>query len=339
MVFTDRINADNPTPALGEIESTNPCGEQPLLPYESCTLGSIDVAKFAATEAPALPAADIDWDRLAATVGLAVQFLDDVIEINHYPSDAIRDVTRSTRKIGLGIMGFADLLFQLRIPYGSDEALHWADRLMRFIAHHANRASVTLAEQREPFPAWPESIYAPDGPRYRNATRTTIAPTGTLSIIAGCSSGIEPAYGLSFLRRHYLSDDDPSKLTEFTETNQIFRAVAQHEGWWSEDLEQHLLHGGALASWKDAPDEARAVFVTAHEVPPESHVRMQAAFQRHVDNAVSKTINFPRQATPGQIEQAYLLAWREGCKGITVYRDRSKPNQVLSRRESEMDLS
>ena len=339
LIFSDRINADNPTPALGAIESTNPCGEQPLLPYESCTLGSIDVSKLSLSQDLAAPSTDLDWGRLGQTVDLAVRLLDNVIDVNHYPSDAIHDRTLSTRKIGLGIMGFADLLFKLRVPYSSEDALAWADRLMRFIAQRANDQSQALAVDRGVFLAWQDSIYAPDGPRYRNATRTTIAPTGTLSIIAGCSSGIEPVYGLSFLRRHYLSEDDPSSLTELTDSNRIFRAVASSEGWWSAELEDHLLHGEPLSDWPAAPAEACSVFVTAHEIDPEWHVRMQATFQRHVDNAVSKTINFRRDATSDEIGQAYSLAWREGCKGITVYRDQSKAHQVLSRRESEMDLS
>ncbi len=339
LVFSDRINADNPTPALGDIESTNPCGEQPLLPYESCTLGSIDISKFSLDQDLATPVSDLDWDRLGETVDLAIRLLDNVIDVNRYPSNAIRDRTLSTRKVGLGVMGFADLLYRLRCPYNSENALAWADRLMRFISQRANAQSQALGATRGPFLAWPESIYAPDGPRYRNATRTTIAPTGTLSIIAGCSSGIEPAFGLSFLRRHHLSEDDPNSLTEIPDTNRVFRAVALEEGWWSAELEDHLLHGEPLSEWTDAPSEARSVFVTAHEIGPEWHIRMQATFQRHVDNAVSKTINFPRDATTDDIGRAYLLAWQEDCKGITVYRDRSRAHQVLSRRESEMDLS
>ncbi len=339
VVFSDRINADNPTPALGPIESTNPCGEQPLLPHESCTLGSINVSRFVAGAGTLEePAAELDWERLGSTIDTAVQFLDDVIDTNHYPSERIADVTRSTRKIGLGVMGFADLLYRLRLPYDSQEALDCADGLMQFVAERANQASARLGRERGTFLAWPESIYAPDGPTFRNATRTTIAPTGTLSIIASCSSGVEPIFALAFIRRHYLDEDDPSALTELTEVNPIFRAIATAQGWWSDDLQAALLHGGSLGERSDAPADAKRVFVTAHDIAPEWHVRMQATFQRHVDNAVSKTINFPRDASADEIAGAYRLAWREGCKGITVYRDRSQPNQVLSRRESELDL-
>ena len=337
LVFGDRINADNPTPQLGPIESTNPCGEQPLLAHESCTLGSIDVSKFCFESDLAAVASDLDWERLGTAVDLATRFLDDVIDVNSYPSPEITERTMSTRKIGLGIMGFADLLYRLRVPYDSEQALGWAQRVMRFVRERANAASIRLGAERGTFPAWHGSIYGPDGPGYRNATRTTIAPTGTLSLIAGCSSGIEPVYALAFERRHYLDDDDPNALTRLIELNPVCRAVGEAEGWWSDELADHLLHGKALADW-DVQDDARRIFVTAHDVAPSWHVRMQAAFQQHVDNAVSKTINFPRQAERDAVADAYLLAWREGCKGITVYRDQSKPDQVLSRRESEMDL-
>ena len=338
LIFRDRINADNPTPQLGPIESTNPCGEQPLLAHESCTLGSIDVSKFCLEDEDlAAVASDLDWERLSTTVDLATRFLDDVVDVNSYPSPEINDRTLSTRKIGLGIMGFADLLFRLRVPYDSEEALGWAERVMCFVRERANDTSIELGAERGTFPAWPESIYSPEGPGYRNATRTTIAPTGTLSLLAGCSSGIEPVYALAFERRHYLDDDDPNALTRMVEVNPVCRTVGESEGWWSEELADQLLHGRSLADY-DLPDEVRRVFVTAHEIAPSWHVRMQATFQRQVDNAVSKTINFPREAERETIGDAYLLAWREGCKGITVYRDQSKPDQVLSRRESEMDL-
>jgi len=363
LVFLDRINRDNPTPALGAIEATNPCGEQPLLPYESCNLGSLNLSRFvrrvegAATEvrgaladgrtrrngrAPrdrssaSSPQYEVDWDALAAAIPLAVRFLDDVIDANRYPIPQIDEMTKRTRKVGLGVMGWADLLFHLRIRYDSEEALALAERMMSFIQEHADRASAQLAEERGTFPAWAGSVYDPKtrheraGPKYRNATRTTIAPTGTLSIIADCSGGIEPVFALAFMRQHYLDRSDPSKVAQLPEVNRIFRETAEDEGFYSEGLVAHLARGGSLAERDDVPAWAKDVFRASQEIDPDWHVRMQAAFQRHTDNAVSKTINFRRDATVDDIERAYLLAFREGCKGITVYRDGSRERQVLS---------
>ena len=323
LVFLDRINRDNPTPQLGAIESTNPCGEQPLLPYESCTLGSINVAAFVRDR-------DLDWPALGEAVDIAVRFLDDVITVNRYPSPEIERATLSTRKIGLGIMGFADLLIALGLPYDCTDALAQAERLGAFVQKRANAASEALGAERGAFPAWQGSIFDPGGPRYRNATRTTIAPTGTLSIIAGCSSGIEPVYALAYVRQHYLDGADPQRRTPITEVHPAVRARAEREGWWSAPLHEHLLHGGALRDWPQAPPQAGRVLVTAHDVGWPWHVRMQAAFQRHVDNAVSKTINFPHASTADDVHSAFVLAWREGCKGITVYRNGSREEQVLS---------
>ena len=347
LVFLDRINRDNPTPQLGRIEATNPCGEQPLLPYESCNLGSINLSRFVTDSAPAATRARngkratyaspvLDWDALGDAIPVCVRFLDDVIEQNRYPIPQIDEMTKQTRKIGLGVMGWADLLFTLRIRYDSDEAIELAARVMSFIQDGADRASIALADERGVFPAWHGSVYDPasgdgrGGPRYRNSTRTTVAPTGTLSIIADCSGGIEPAFALAFMRQHYLDRKDPSKATRLPEVNRTFRAVAETEGFYSEGLIAYLAEGGALAERDDVPAWAQDVFRTSHDIDPEWHVRMQAAFQRHTDNAVSKTINFRNDATVADVETAYMLAYREGCKGITVYRDGSRDHQVLS---------
>ncbi len=333
LVFLDRINRDNPTPALGPMESTNPCGEQPLLPYESCNLGSLNLARFAlASKTGAGDGAGIDWDGLAQAIALAVRFLDDVIEINNYPVEAIDSMTKTTRKIGLGVMGFADLLFQLDIAYDSEAALDLAGKLMALIRQHADAASEALAAERGVFPAWEQSIYGPQGANrpLRNSTRTTVAPTGTLSIIAGCSGGIEPAFALAFTRQHFLDPKQPDQTLKLNEVNPIFAAAARGAGFYSDDLIDFLAQGGDLRDREDVPDAAKRRFVTAHDIAPEWHVRMQAAFQACIDNAVSKTINFPRSATVEEVAAAYRLAFDQGCKGITIYRDGSRAGQVLS---------
>jgi len=353
LVFLDRVNRDNPTPQLGRIEATNPCGEQPLLPYESCNLGSLDVSKFVRQE-PATPASqregrrgpvpssqfpvpsgDVDWEGLAEVIPLCVRFLDDVIDMNLYPMPEIERMTKLTRKIGLGVMGWADLLFRLGIPYDSVQALSLGERLMTFIQEHADRASEELARERGVFPTWKGSTYEKAGLRLRNATRTTVAPTGTLSIIADCSAGIEPVFALAFVRQHFLDSKDPGRVTQLSQVDKCFEEVARREGFQSTELIQELAQVGSLKALsasrrRSIPAPVRRVFVTAHDISPEWHVRMQAAFQRHTDNAVSKTINFPEAATPDDVEKAYLLAYREGCKGITIYRDRSREMQVLS---------
>jgi ribonucleoside-diphosphate reductase alpha chain len=333
LVFIDRVNADNPTPHLGLIEATNPCGEQPLLPYESCNLGSLDLSRFvkAAGKGP-LAGLDVDWDALAATIPVCVRFLDDVIDVNRYPIPEIAEMTRKTRKIGLGVMGWADLLFQLRIPYDSEEALKLGERMMAFIQEKADAASEELARERGVFPAWEESTYAKGRGkrRLRNSTRTTVAPTGTLSIIADCSGGIEPVFSLAFTRQHFLDPKQPRTPVKMTEVNKHFERAAREGGFHSKKLIDALAAGASLRDQPKVPDWAKRVFVAAHDVSPECHVRMQAAFQRHTDNAVSKTINFPEDATTDDVEKAYLLAYREGCKGITIYRDKSREMQVLS---------
>lgn len=349
IVFLDRINRDNPTPLLGRIEATNPCGEQPLLPYESCNLGSLNLLKFVretartrarsrngANGVRSKPAVEIDWDALAAAIPVAVRFLDNVIEQNKYPIPEIEAMTKQTRKIGLGVMGWADLLFALRIRYDSEEAIDLAGQVASFIQQHADAASEALAKERGTFPAWPGSVYDPaagdprGGHRYRNSTRTTIAPTGTLSIIADCSGGIEPAFALAFMRQHFLDRDNPSQVTQLPEVNRTFASVAREEGFGSDELMTFLAEGGELGEREDVPQWAKNIFRTSHDIAPEWHVRMQAAFQRHTDNAVSKTINFRHDSTVDDIERAYMLAYREGCKGITVYRDGSRHLQVLS---------
>jgi ribonucleoside-diphosphate reductase alpha chain len=315
LVFIDRVNATQPTPALGAIEATNPCGEQPLLPFESCTLGSLNLARFAA-------AGDVDWPRLGAAIRDAVVFLDDVIEANHYPLPEIEAATKATRKIGLGVMGWADLLVDLGLPYDSEPALALAGRVAAVLERESLAASEELARVRGPFPAWPGSRWQVAGHApLRNATTTTVAPTGTLSIIAGCSSGIEPLYALAY-ERHVLDGE------VLPEVHPGFRRAAEAHGVWSEALAARLL-GGAGVEAAGLPAEVAACFATAHAVSVEGHVRMQAAFQRHVHAAVSKTINLPRQAAPADVQRAYRLAYDLGCKGITVYRDGSREGQVL----------
>ncbi len=321
IVFLDEINRHNPTPQLGRIESTNPCGEQPLLPYESCNLGSINLARM--VDSSATPAA-IDYERLGHIVRLAVRFLDDVIEVNEFPLPEIRDRTLATRKIGLGVMGFADMLLQMRIPYNSEEAISTAEAVMEFISDEADRASLELALQRGAFPSFEGSIYDTNGrTAYRNASRTTIAPTGSLSILANCSSGIEPIFALTYVRRILDRED-------FLEVNPYFEEEARARGFYSEQLMRSLAQGLPLSGIEDIPDDVKQTFVCAYDISPEWHVRMQAAFQRHTDSAVSKTVNFPSSATREDVANVYLQAFEQKLKGITIYRDGSRIDQVLS---------
>jgi ribonucleoside-diphosphate reductase alpha chain len=326
IVFIDRINDSNPTPHLGKIESTNPCGEQPLLPYESCNLASINLSKMTKKKGTSF---EIDYSKLAQTVKTAVRFLDNVIDVNKFPLPQIEEMTKKTRKIGLGIMGFADMLVMLGVPYNSPEALEIAGELMRFINEEALKASVELGQERGVFPAFKGSIYdVPGGSRVRNATRTTIAPTGTLSMIAGCSSGIEPLFALSYTKT--VLDGTP-----FVEVNPYFKEAAVKGGFYSDDMMKKLAEGAHLGDIEGVPEKVRGVFVTAHEITPEWHVKMQAAFQQSTDNAVSKTINFPHEATRKDVARAYMLAYEEGLKGITIYRDRSRDSQVLTTGKKE----
>ena len=321
VVFIDEINRHNPTPKLGKIESTNPCGEQPLLPFESCNLGSINLSKMVMYKDGQ---SYVDYDKLSQTVKLAVHFLDDVIEVNQFPLPEIAEMTKTTRKIGLGIMGFADMLIQLGIPYNSEQGLVVAKEIAHFISEEADKASIELAQERGAFPAFQESIYdIPDSPRFRNASRTTIAPTGSLSIIANCSSGIEPLFALSYVR-HILEGE------EFVEVNPYFEEAAKTGGFYSPDLMKQLAEGKRLKDVEEVPEEIKELFVTSHDISPEWHVRMQAAFQKFTDSAVSKTVNFPTEATPDDVAKVYMLAYQEGLKGITIYRDRSRESQVLT---------
>ncbi|MFO7773115.1 MAG: vitamin B12-dependent ribonucleotide reductase [Dehalococcoidia bacterium] len=321
VVFIDEINRHNPTPKLGKIESTNPCGEQPLLPFESCNLGSINLSKMVMHKDGQ---AEIDYGKLSQTVKLAVRFLDDVIEVNQFPLPEIAEMTKTTRKIGLGVMGFADMLIELGIPYDSEQALAVAEGVAGFISEEADRGSIELAQERGVFPAFQGSIYdVADGHRFRNASRTTIAPTGSLSIIANCSSGIEPLFALSYVR-HILEGE------AFIEVNPYFEDMAKGGGFHSPDLMKQLAEGKKLRDVKGVPEETKRLFVTAHDISPEWHVRMQAAFQKFTDSAVSKTVNFPYDATPEDVAKVYMLAYQAGLKGITIYRDRSRESQVLT---------
>jgi len=315
IVFIDRINSMNPTPKKGEIESTNPCGEQPLLPYESCNLGSINLARI-------VKDSEIDYRKLKKLVWKSVHFLDNVIDVNKYPIQKIADTTRSNRKIGLGVMGWADMLIQMSVPYNSDKAIQLAEEVMGFIQREGKNASAALAEERGVFPNYPESIY--DGKiKQRNATVTTIAPTGTLSILAGCSSGVEPLFAVSFVRT-------VMEGTKLLEVNPYFEKVAKERGFWSRELMEKIAEQGSLQGFQEIPEDVREVFLTAHDISPMEHIAMQAAFQKYVDNAVSKTVNFSHSATTKDVEDVYLFAYDLGCKGVTVYRDGSREEQVLS---------
>lgn len=319
VLFLDRINRDNPTPQVGEIESTNPCGEQPLLPFESCNLGSINLSNMVRDGA-------LDWERLERTVQAGVHFLDNVIDMNCYPLPEIESMTKGNRKIGLGVMGFADMLIKLGIPYDSAQAIGMAQRVMECIQQEARQASRDLALQRGPFPHFEGSLLEGQWDTMRNATVTTIAPTGSLSIIAGVSSGIEPIFALAF-SRNVLGG------TELMEVNPLFLEFAKREGFYSEELIPEIINTGNLGDIDGVPERIKRLFVTAHQISPEYHIRMQAAFQRYTDNAVSKTVNLPHEATTDDVRDVYRLAFQLGCKGVTIYRDRSRGSQVLTKEQ------
>jgi ribonucleoside-diphosphate reductase alpha chain len=316
LVFLDEINRRNPTPGVGRIEATNPCGELPLLPYESCNLGSINLARMVDDNG-------FDWDKLAETIHWGIRFLDNVIQVNRFPLRQIREITYGNRKLGLGVMGFADLLIRLGIPYPSPEALFLAEKLMLFFHQQSLTASAKLAEERGVFPNFSRSIYARKNLRLRNATVNTVAPTGTISIIAGCSSGIEPLFAVCFVR-NVLGG------TRFFEVNPFFEEIARKKGFYSKELIAQIAHFGSLKNIPGIPAGIKKIFLTAFDVHPWQHLKIQAAFQKHSDNSVSKTINLPNEATVEEVRKIYLLAYKLKLKGITIYRYGSKEDQVLS---------
>lgn len=319
IIFLDRLNRDNVTPTQGEFESTNPCGEQPLLPYESCNLGSINLVKMLRKT---LTGYEFDFRLLGETVETAVHFLDNVIDANNYPLEKIAETTRASRKIGLGVMGWADALLMLEITYGSDEAVALAEKVMGYINNAGRGASSKLAKERGSFPLFSVSTLK-DGPEMRNATITTIAPTGTLSIIAGCSSGVEPVFAYAYIRN--IMDG-----TELIEANPILTAELKERGLYKKEILEQIIKAGTISKCTDLPEDMRKVFVCSHDIKPIDHIRMQAAFQKYTDNAVSKTVNFPNSATKNDVREAYILAYKTGCKGITIYRDGSRDEQVLN---------
>jgi ribonucleoside-diphosphate reductase alpha chain len=335
VMFLDKMNFGNPITKVGLYESTNPCGEQPLLPYESCNLGSINLSKMVravvdSSDPTTMYRCEIDWDKLEITVKKAVHFLDNVIEANKYPLPEIENNTKANRKIGLGVMGWADMLIQLKIPYNSSEAVALAERMMSFIEEKAHQTSSQLAQERGNFPNWEKSVYYEKQVPMRNSTVTTIAPAGTISIIAGCSSGIEPLFAVSYIRT--VMDN-----TKMVEINPFFQKEAQERGFYSEMLMEKIAEKDSIKEFEEIPGDVKKIYVTSHDTAPEWHVRHQAGFQKYTDNAVSKTINLPNQATVEDVETAYKLAYELGCKGVTIYRDGSREEQVLSTKKEKIE--
>lgn len=320
IIFLDRINRDNVIPEVGEIESTNPCGEQPLLPYESCNLGSINLSLMLTNQGSG---PEVDFKKLGSTVRKAVHFLDNVIDVNKYPLSEIDEMTKGSRKIGLGVMGWADMLCKLSIAYNSQQALNLAEKIMHFIQEESRKASIELAEKKGVFPFYDKSIYKELGVKMRNATTTTIAPTGTLSIIAGVSSGIEPLFAVSYIRN--VMDND-----ELVEVNPLFKEIAMLDGFYSDELMRSVAKKGSITDFPEIPKAVQQIFVTAHDISPEWHVKMQAAFQKYTDNAVSKTVNLCHDATRDDVREVFELAYKTYCKGVTIYRDGSREMQVLN---------
>ncbi|MGC8977050.1 MAG: adenosylcobalamin-dependent ribonucleoside-diphosphate reductase [Candidatus Ratteibacteria bacterium] len=320
IIYIDEIERCNPTPKIGKIESTNPCGEQPLLPYESCNLGSINLTKI-------IENGKINWEKLERIIEISVRFLDDVIDVNNYPIPEIERITKANRKIGLGIMGWADLLLELKIPYGSQESFILAEELMKFINEKAFEYSVLLGREKGSFPNFEKSIYYGKIDALRNATRTTIAPTGSISIIANCSSGIEPIFGVAFIRNIL-------EGTKFLEINPVFEKIAKEEGFLSSSVLKEIIKTGSLKNVNGVPEEYKKIFLTALDIPPIFHLKMQSIFQKYTDNAVSKTVNLPFEATIEDVKEIFINGWKLKCKGITVFRYGSKEKQVLSYGES-----
>lgn len=326
MIFIDRINEDNPTPHIGKIDATNQCGEQPLLPYEACNLGSIVLSRMLKTGADGRKM--IDWAKLEKSVRTAVHFLDNTIEMNKYPLKQIEEINKGNRKIGLGVMGFADMLIQLGISYKSQQALEVAEKVMKYIQDVSHNESCNLAKRRGNFKNFPGSVYDQKGIRYmRNATVTTIAPTGTTSIIANCSSGIEPIFALVYVRKNWL---DNSKEDEIVEIHPLFQQVAKERWFYSKELMEEVAVCGSIQEIKGIPQDVKDLFVTAHDIDPRFQVKMQAVFQKYTDNAVSKTVNMKKESTVDDVKDVYMLAYETGCKGITIYRDSSRDKQVFN---------
>ncbi len=317
IVFIDEINRHNPTPLIGMIESTNPCGEQPLLPYESCNLGSVNLSRMFDERG------DVDWERFRRVIHMGIHFLDNVIDANPFPVKEIEEITRGNRKIGIGLMGFAELLIRLKIPYDSQEAIDLGERIARFLSEESTRASEELAKKRGSFPNFEKSIWSSRTRLRRNATLTTIAPTGTISIIAGCSSGIEPLFAIVFMRNVL----EGARLFEL---NPLFERIAKERGFYGAELMEKVARTGKVSCIEEIPEDVRRIFVTAHDISPDWHVKMQAAFQKYTENAVSKTVNLPHDAEVKDVEEVYWLAYKLKCKGVTVYRYGSKGEQVLN---------